>query len=401
VYALDAGTGALKWAQPIADPAKGYSFTMPPLIYDDLVIVGTAGAELGIKGWIGAFRLKDGAGVWKFKTIPDRGDEAAKTWGGNPGLGGSIWTPLAVDVKRELVFAPVGNPIPSVYDEDRPGRNLYTDSVLALHIRTGKLAWYYQPIAHDQRDADITQAGPIFQLTSNGQQRDIVAVTGKDGVLRALDVETQKVLYETAVTTRENVDQHITSSWIHSCPGFLGGVEWNGPSYDAKNQLLVVPAVDWCNRVSAGTAPPVIDSNKPNNKESQSVFVDGKVEFDPWEQARGWLTAVDARTGKVRWKYAAAKPMLAAVVTTAGDLTLTGEFTGDFLALNSITGEVLYRFPTGGEMGGGLATYQQGGRQYIAAISGYLVNVSEAAEGAGGTTQRGGTPTLILFSLGR
>ena len=400
LIALDAANGAARWQQSIADPAKGYSFTMPPLVYHDLVIVGTAGGELGIKGWIGAFRLKDGASVWKFNTIPDHDDPAAKTWGTAPSAGGAIWSPLALDLRRELVFVPVGNPIPSIYDNDRPGHNLYTDTVLALHVRTGKLAWYYQPNAHDQRDWDLTQVGPIFQVDKNGHPQDLIAVSGKDGLLRAIDLDTQQVIYETPITSRENVDTHITQAGVHTCPGFLGGQEWNGSSYDPRNQLLIAQAGDWCNMVYSATAAPVVDPKKPNNKESQSVFVAGKVVFDPWDKARGWLTAVDARTGKVCWKYRSAKPMHAAVVTTAGDLTLTGEFTGDFLALNTKTGAVLYRFPTGGEMGGGIVSYQQQNTQYIAAITGYLINVSGAAEDSGGRMDRGGTPTLIIFSLG-
>jgi alcohol dehydrogenase (cytochrome c) len=121
---------------------------MPPLIYDDLVLIGPAGAESAAKGWVGAFRLSDGRLVWKFNTIPEPGDPAAKTWGGDANVlkygGGTVWTPMSFDVQNELLQVPVANPAPDFYDKDRPGDNLYTSSIVALNVRTGKLAWYYR-----------------------------------------------------------------------------------------------------------------------------------------------------------------------------------------------------------------------------------------------------------------
>ena len=170
---------------------------MPPLIYDDLVIIAPAGGErVGVKGWVGAFRLgADGESVWKFNTVPDPGESAAKTWGSNPAVlktgGGAVWTPLALDAKRGLVFVPVGNPIPTVYDADRPGENLYTNTALALYAKTGKLAWYSHPDRHDQHDWDLTQVGPIFSITDGSQDRDVIAVSGKDAAL-AFWISTRK-----------------------------------------------------------------------------------------------------------------------------------------------------------------------------------------------------------------
>jgi alcohol dehydrogenase (cytochrome c) len=403
LIAMDSETGAPRWERAIADPTKGYSFTMPPLIYEDLVIIGPAGGELGIKGWVGAFRLTNGEPVWKFNTVPDPGDPVAKTWGTKPEVlktgGGAVWTPLSLDAKRGLVFVPVGNPVPDVYDADRPGENLYTNTAIALNAKTGKLAWYYHPERHDQHDWDLTQVGPIFSIDEGGRTRDVIAISGKEAVLRLLDLDTQKVVWEQSLIKRENVDARVTSAGVHICPGFDAGQKWNGSSYDRLNHQVVAQAIDHCSTVSSGTAPPKLDPNKPNNEESQSVFVDGVNKADPWDTARGWVIAFDANTGAVRWKFAAKKPIHAAVVTTAGNLTFTGEYTGEFLALDSRDGKLLYQFQTGGQVGAGIVTYQPGETQYIAVITGTLVNFSNTVTSTGGVVDHGGAPTLVVFAV--
>ena len=156
------------------------------------------------------------------------------------------------------------------------------------------------------------------------------------------------------MTTRENVDVPITTTPTRVCPGMLGGVEWNGPSFNARTNMLYVPAVDWCSTLTAFAEPRYIPGKS---------YFGGTFDFDPPEKAHGWITAVDATTGEVRWKYRSPRPMVAAVTSTAGGLLLAGELTGDFLALDALSGEVLYRFNTGGPMGGGIVTYQVGGRQ--------------------------------------
>jgi alcohol dehydrogenase (cytochrome c) len=144
LIALNMADGALLWSQKIADAEHSQYLSMPPLIYGDLVIYGPAGADWGAKNWIGAFKLATGEEVWRFNLIPDAGEPGAETWKDPESRehgGGSLWTPLSLDSNKGVLYVPVGNPSPDFYPEVRPGSNLYTNSVVALDIQTGKLLW--------------------------------------------------------------------------------------------------------------------------------------------------------------------------------------------------------------------------------------------------------------------
>ena len=394
LLALDGNTGKELWSRQIAKPSDGYFISMPPLIYDDLVLIGPAGAEFAGKGWVGAFRLSDGEPVWKFNTVPDPGEPGAETWGGDPNTlkhgGGNLWTPMSLDVEKGLLYVPVGNPAPDFYGENRPGANLYTGSIVALDVRTGKLAWYYQAVPHDVRDYDLTHVAPVFTTTVGGQQRTVIALTGKDGLLRVLDRDTRNVHYSTPFTTRENADGPLGTSFTHVCPGLLGGHEWNGAAYSPRLGALFVPATDWCNQLRPAAQPP-----DPQAEKRRGQFFGGEFQFDPWANARGWLTALDAATGAPRWRYHSGKPMIGGVAVTGGDVVFAGEITGDFLVLDANNGKVLYRHNLGGPIAGGIVSYASGGKQYVAAVSGFVGGYyNQMAPEIGG-----GNPTITVFAL--
>ena len=249
LIALDMADGSLLWSQPVASAAGGQYFSMPPLIFGDLIIAGPSGADFGAKNWVGAFKLETGEPVWKFNLVPDPGEPGAETWENAESLkhgGGSLWTPLSLDAKAGIVYLPVGNPAPDFYGELRPGANLYTNSLVALDAKTGKLLWYRQFIPHDVHDADLSQVSPLFTTTIDGKKHEVISVSGKDGLLRLLDRNSHDQFYEVPITTRENVDALPTVEGVHRCPGLLGGMEWNGPAYDPGSNTLFVPAVDWC-----------------------------------------------------------------------------------------------------------------------------------------------------------
>jgi alcohol dehydrogenase (cytochrome c) len=383
LLALDAADGKLLWARHVAQPDSGETITMPPLIYQDLVLIGPAGSENNIKGWIGAFRLADGAPVWRFNTVPRPGEPGADTWMRVPGIpagGGAVWTPLSLDVARGELYVGVTNPAPDLPAHLRSGKNLYTNAVVALDVQTGKLRWYDQLVPSDFHDWDLTQVSPLIRATVNGAERNLIITAGKDGLLHALDRETHARLYETPVTTRRNVDVPLTREGTVACPGILGGVEWNGPAYNPATGLLYVPAVDWCYKFSL--APDDSIHYTPGE-----FYIGGTAEGA--SEPGGWLTAVDAHDGSVRWRYHSPLPMVAAVTTTAGGLVFTGEQTGDFDAFDAASGKELYRFYTGGGMFGGVATYAVNGKQYVAVTSG----------GGSLTFGGSGSPTVFMFAL--
>src|SRR6266446_4391007 len=222
LIAVDMEKGTLLWSRKIADAGSSQYLSMPPLIVDDVVIYGPAGADWGAKNWIGTFKLDSGEPVWRFNLVPDANEPGAETWS-NPQArehgGGSVWTPLSFDAEKGVIFVPVGNPAPDFYREVRPGTNLYTDAVVAVDVKTGKLLWYKQFVANDMHDWDLSQVSPIFRSSVSGKSRNLMAVSGKDGLLRMIDRDNQELLYEVAITTRRNVDSEPTISGTHICPG--------------------------------------------------------------------------------------------------------------------------------------------------------------------------------------
>jgi len=249
-----------------------------------------------------------------------------------------------------------------------------------LNVRTGKLAWYQQQVPADNHDWDLTHASPIYTTTINGRERKLLGTVGKDGILRVVDRDSQSRVFDTPITTIENIEAPVTPSGTHACPGLVGGVEWNGPSFHQGLGLIVVPAVDWC-------ATFYLDPN-PRFVPGQ-IFLGGRTVNDA--QSRGWITAVDGATGKVRWRYQSPKPVVGAVTTTAGGLVLSGELTGDFVAFDAATGDVRYRFNTGGPIGAGIVTYEAGGQQYVAVGSGRMSRMW--------AQEHTGSPVILVFAL--
>jgi alcohol dehydrogenase (cytochrome c) len=393
LLALDAKDGHTLWVKQIADPKEGFFISMPPLVHGNLIYIGPAGAETAAHGWVGAFRISDGEQVWRFNIVPGDGEPGADTWGPDPAArksgGGNIWTPMSFDEKKNLLYVPGGNAAPDLYDDNRPGENLYTNSLIALDAATGHLVWYRQFVPHDVHDYDVSHVAPVFKTAIGGATRDVIASTGKDGLLRLVDRDSKDIIYSVPFTTRANVDAPITTTPVHVCPGTLGGQEWNGSAYYAKEDMLIVPATDWCAAFNKDATAP-----DPQKEHTHAFYFGGETKFDPWSAARGRLTAFDASTGHERWRYDAAKPLIAGVTATEGDLVFAGELSGDLLVLDARSGKVLLRRELGGPAGGGVVTYNARGRQNVAAISGYVGVYNLVAPEIGG-----GNTTVTVFRL--
>ncbi|MFL5402131.1 MAG: pyrroloquinoline quinone-dependent dehydrogenase [Gemmatimonadales bacterium] len=389
VYALDAWTGKELWNVAAADPSKGETFPAAPVAWDNLVFIGNAGGDnFGVAGRMMAFDVETGARVWTSNLIPESGP-AGESWPPEtetlPRAGGASWTSYTVDTLSGTVYVPTGNAAPDFLPQVRPGANLYAYSVVALDARTGLFRRHYQVLPRDIHDWDVA-AAPALITTRGGQ--NLLVVGGKDGHVYGIDHSSGQKRYATPVTTLFNVDAPLTPEGTRFCPGVNGGVEWNGPSYSPATNALYVNAIDWCTTVKV--APPSKLEGKDGlpwtgSSELREPF------GTPDRHRRGWLTALDADDGKVRWKYASPTPLVAGITSTAGGLVFTGDLNGNVLGFDGKTGRILWRGKTGQPIGGGVASYAVGGRQFIAVASGLHAPV---------TWQLKSSPAkVVLFSL--
>jgi alcohol dehydrogenase (cytochrome c) len=375
LIALDAASGKLLWDVRVADGALGYEITGAPVAFDGKVFTGDAGADTGIRGRIYAFDAKTGALLWAFDIVPRAGDAAAASWSGNTDKGGgATWSSMAIDPVRRLLFVPTGNPAPDFNDASRGGDNLYTDSVVALAMATGKLSWYVQQVPHDMHDWDTAAAPALFSAGGHS----VMAVASKNGLLYQYDRDSHQILAQTPFTTRSNVDALPSAAGVHVCPGALG--QYNGPAFSPLTGRVFVAAADRCN---------VLTRAEPHYVPG-GVYFGGMFRMDPPALQSGWIKAFAAVSGQELWSVHRRDPVLAAVTPTAGGLVLTGDLGGSFLALDARDGRVLYEFATGGPVAAGISVYAVAGREYIAVPSG-----SSSRDAASAT----GAATLIVFSL--
>jgi glucose dehydrogenase len=280
-----------------------------------------------------------------------------------------MWSSFTLDPARGVLYVPAGNPAPDFVPKLRSGANLYTNSVIALDARTGRFLTYVQPAKDDFHDWDVSATPALF--TSRGG-RSLLALAGKDGLLHGIDRTGDKlsIRYSVPTTTRANVDVPLTNEQAtRFCPGTQGGTEWNGPAYNPDLNLIFVGAVDWCTSIQLINP----DSIKlPLPKEFTGAVGGGFGTFDPTEGWQGWITAIDADSGTVRWKYRAATPILAAVTATAGGAVISGDMNGNLLILDARTGALSSQINTGAPLGAGIITYEVAGKQYIAVIGGSI-----------------------------
>jgi len=376
LLAFDAESGKKLWDVQVADATQGYFVSAAPMAFDGKVFVGEGGADHGIKGRIHGFDAATGKALWSFDVIPTGHQPGADTWsGGQSTGGGSSWSSMAVDPVRKLLFVPTGNPGPDFNPVSRRGDNLYTESVVVLDATTGKLKWYVQQVPGDIHDWDTAAAPAIYDRGG----RSYMAVASKSGFLFLYDRKTHATIAKSVTLNRVNVDVPFNfETPVQYCPGGLG--QWNGPAYSAKDGMLFVGSAQRCDRIQLA---------EPKHVAGQ-LFFGGLLRTKPTDPQTGFVRGFDATTGKQVWQYDAPSPIIAGVTPTAGGLLFTGESSGTFLAFDAKTGHILYRFNTGGGIGGGITTYMANGEQLVAVPSG---NSSR------GTWNSTGSATLIVFGL--
>lgn len=397
IVAINASDGAQLWDVPIGDPKMGESAPLAPIAWNGLVFAGNAGGDnFAVTGRVYALDAATGRVVWRFDTVPGSGPARA-TWvkasPTNPASGGATWTSYALDEGNGILYVPTGNAAPDFALDLRPGDNLYTNSLLALDAKTGRLLSYVQPLKGDFHDWDL--AAPPALITTKGG-RPFVAQGSKDGHVYNIDrgdVLTngsdgepgQMMVHSKAeVTTRVNADVPFsTEHETRFCPGVQGGVEWNGPAYDPGLGLLYVNAIDWCTLVKM--QPTASIKGTPGASWTGAEPADGWLfgRHDPNEPWKGWVTAFDPETGAVKWKVQTPKPMVAAITATAGGVVFTGDLDGQLLAYDAATGKELWRDATGKAIGGGVISYQAGGQQRIAAATGMNASTWNLKAGTG------------------
>jgi glucose dehydrogenase len=363
------------WDIPICDSSTGCFISAAPLVFDHKIFIGEAGADFGAADHVHAFDADTLKLLWTFRTTPLSG-EGASTWSKDSDRrGAAVWSTLSLDADKSRLYVSLGNAGPDFDGRDRPGANLFSDCVVVLDAKTGKLLWYVQQIAHDTHDWDTGAAPVIYDQDG----RELLAVGSKDGHVYIYDRATHRELARQEVSLQLNADKELSSTAAtRFCPGTLGGVEWNGPALDPVSKLLFVNSVDWCATVTLLKEP------------SPAIPWGAVATQDPVKEARGTLRAIDALSGKEKWRFDADAPMLAGVTTTATGLVLTGTGDGLFLVFDGRSGRELYRFATGAAIAGGISTYEVGSRQYVAVLSG---NASKSV------WQNTGAATVIVFAL--
>jgi alcohol dehydrogenase (cytochrome c) len=372
VIALDTKTGNVVWDVSAADYSKGYSFTLAPLVINNLVLVGVSGGEYGIQGFIDAYDANTGERKWRFNTIPGPGEPGHETWEADSWkIGGApAWITGTYDPETNTTFWTTGNPSPSNRGEGRAGDNWYSDSLLALDPDTGKLKWHFQFTRHDEHDYDATQV-PV--MVDEGGKK-LILQANRNGYFYVVDRTNGELIraeaYAKATWTKEKDAQgrpapskegSPTLEGNRVCPGALGATNWMSPSYDPQTKLFYVTAREQCDVFS--TAPQAYDAG-------HAYYGSAYFPNDDAAPFYGALRAIDPHTGKVKWEWKHPSPTWSGLLSTAGGLVFTGDAEGNFIALDAASGKAVWHFQCGASVYSSPMTYAVNGKQYIAIAAG-------------------------------
>jgi alcohol dehydrogenase (cytochrome c) len=379
LVSLDMRTGGVLYDVEIIDYKAGYSATVAPLVVKDKVIVGVAGAEYGIRGFIDAYDAQTGKRAWRFYTVAKPGEPGGNTWPrGDAYLrgGGSIWVTGSYDPQQNLVFYGTGNPGPDYYSGAREGDNLYTASLVALNADTGELAWHYQFTPHDVHDWDSTQVPILADLTIGGQLRKTLMFANRNGFFYVLDRVTGKVILarpfvETTWAKEIGADGRPVLLPGHlpdedgekTCPDLGGGTNFFSPAFNPATRLFYVTARETC---------ATYYGYEQTFKQGQQYT--GGATTRPRDQKNfGALRAIDPVTAQLKWefRYTLGNTSSSGVLSTASGLVFAGDGEGNILAFDGRSGKNLWHYQLGVPIRSTAGTtYMVDGRQYLLVPSG-------------------------------
>ena len=385
LVALDAKSGKKLWETEIADPEKGYSETMAPVVVDGKVLIGTNGGEYGIRGFVKAFDAETGKEMWTFYTIPEQGHEGvwaekdatgrdmhrdiaaekaafAKNGKFHDTLGGGVWMAPAFDRASNTLFFVAGNPSPDLYGAERPGDNLYTNSMIAIDASTGKYKWHSQYIAHDVWDLDAVSP-PILVDVKDEKGKMIPGVIhgGKTGHIYVHDRKDGRLIrFSEAMVPQENMWTLPTAQGVRMLPGANGGVEWSPMAVHSKARLA------YAVNLHQPMTYQVEGSPYPGGK----LWLGGAFKNVVGEEQSGNVTAVNIDTGKIAWQAKTDQPMIGGALATAGNLVFAGEGNGWFKAYDAMNGKMLWKYQCGAGVNAPAVSYTVNGKQYIAVAAG-------------------------------
>jgi PQQ-dependent dehydrogenase (methanol/ethanol family) len=359
LLALDARDGHTVWQSTIVSAQYGYSETLAPQIFDGMVIVGSAGGEWALRGFVAAYDAKTGQQRWRWNST-DPKTYAAESWQSG---GAMVWTTPAIDPQLGLVIFSTGNPNPDLDGTTRGGDNLYSDSIVALDVHTGKLKWYYQEVKHDVWDYDAVSNVVLFDVHVNGATVPAAAEAGKVGWVFILDRRTGKLIRRSDpyVMMSKNMFTTPTAAGVDMLPGANGGAEWSPPAYSPQTHYLYILAM---NQLMHFTTKPARAG--PGLIRLGSAFTN----VAPGGVQNGPFVALDVETGKIAWQYKAPQPLIGGALATAGNLVFMGEGNGWFDAFDAKTGERVWRYNLGAGVNAPPVSYEVAGEQYVAVAAG-------------------------------
>jgi len=397
MFAINKATGEKVWERKIADPAIGETLTLAPLIVRDVGIVGIAGGEYGIRGFIDGTDLNTGQGLWRTYTIPGAGEPGNDTWKDGQERwkhgGGSVWETATYDPDTDTFYQGIGNAGPDYDPEYRPGDNKWAASVLALSPRDGKIKWGFQYTPNDPYDFDEISEHPIINAKVNGEDRKLVVHAARNGFYYALDrvngsfvlgkQYVDKLNWTTGLDPKTgkplnydpNKDVQEYAPGSHgsrakpvsaNCPSNSGGKNWPPSAYNAQLNLLFITSIEGCNSIETVEQKSFVDQGGTVNPRER--FAGGGTKST--ERRYGSLKGIDPVTGETKVSARLTYPPYAGVLATAGNLVFLGQLDGTFSAYDARTLQEVWSYNTGSGINAPPISYSVSGKQYIAVLVG-------------------------------